>query len=391
MTRFGVLAIVFLLFGLVGEAQRPVFRGVPTDLVRFDVQVISSDGDPVVGLGAADFRVEFNGAGRPVVASAFVQAPLDTNMPALGVVRAPGRIGPDERVFVVALDEPGFSAGTPASVVPHLQRFARRLGSCDILGIYPFSYGLGPLRLTHERAITLQVRPFVGRAAPASGEFRLTSSEILDIASGDEEALRAVSGAVCDSRDASCPLAVRREAIMLAGELEADGARRILVLQQLVRSLGSLPGRKHLVLLSGGLSNAMRPGARPDLSSSIAALADIVTGTDVLLYTVHWVEADAQRPWSSRGHRTLMADRETDGTGLDQLARQSNGASFQVNSAAAADVVFDRILRETAAHYVLGVQLAPDDRDGLPRSLRVSVNRPGAIVRSRTKMQLPVR
>ena len=178
---------------------------------------------------------------------------------------------------------------------------------------------------------------------------------------------------------------------MLAGELEADGARRILVLQQLVRSLGSLPGRKHLVLLSGGLSNAMRPGARPDLSSSIAALADIVTGTDVLLYTVHWVEADAQRPWPSRGHRTLMADRETDGTGLDQLARQSNGASFQVNSAAAADVVFDRILRETAAHYVLGVQLAPDDRDGLPRSLRVSVNRPGAIVRSRTKMQLPVR
>jgi len=391
MPRLMVLTTALSLLGLVGQAQQPVFIGDPTDLVRLDVQVVSPDGDPIPGLDATDFLVEFNGSGRPVVVSAFVEAPLDTSPPALGAVRAPGRISSDERIFVVALDEPGFGTGAPATIAPHLQRFARHLNPRDILGIYPFSYGLAPLRLTHERALVVPLMRFVGRSEPPAGDFRLSSSEIVDITVDDEETLRAVSRTVCSAGDTSCLLAVRTDARVQAAALEADGARRILVLQQLVRSLGGLQGRKHLVLLSGGLPVATRPGARPDLSPSIAALADIVTETDVLFYAVHWV--DTRGPGTSTsGHRdTLMADRETDRAGLERLARQSNGTLFQVNSAASADAVFDRILRETSAHYALGVRPTPDDRDGLPRSLRVSVNRQGAIVRSRTRMQLPVR
>jgi len=389
MARFQILATAFLLLGMVGEAQRPVFTGDPSDLVRLDVQVVSPGGDPIPGLSPADFLVELNGSGRLVVASAFVEAPLAADGPAVGVVRKPGLIGSDERVFVLALDEPGFSAGAPAAISPHLQRFARRLESRDILGVYPFSYGPAPLRLTHERALAVPLLRFVGRAEGPTGDFRLTPSEIVDISGNDEDALRVVSRAVCGDGDASCALAVRHEAMTRAGALEADGARRIAVLHELVRALGGLPGRKHLVLLSGGLPSANRPGARPNLSPSIAALADAVSGTDVLLYTVHWVEPHPG--WPSRDHRTPMGDREVDGAGLEQLARQSNGAAFEVNSAAAADVVLDRILRETAAHYVLGVQLAPADRDGLPHSLQVRVNRRNTIVRSRTKVQLPVR
>jgi VWFA-related protein len=391
MPRLGILATAFLLSGLVGEAQRPVFTGEPSDLVRLDVQVVSSDGDPIRGLSAADFLVEFNGTGRPVVVSAFVQAARDVDQPGLGVVRAPGKIAPDERIFVLALDEPGFSAGLPAVIGPQLQRFAHRLESRDILGVYPFSYGLAPLRLTHERALASPLLRFVGRAEPPTGDFRLSSSEIVDITAGDDEALHAVSAALCSAGDMSCQMAVRSEALARAGALEADGARRLSVLQQLVRSLSGLPGRKHLVLLSGGLPSAIRPGARPDLSSSITAMSDLVTGTDVLLYTVHWVDTPGQLAWPARNHRRAMADREADGAGLERLARQSNGASFQINSEANADAVFDRILRETSAHYVLGVQPRPDDRDGRSRSLRIGVNRQGAIVRSRTKMQLPVR
>ena len=55
------------------------------------------------------------------------------------------------------------------------------------------------------------------------------------------------------------------------------------------------------------------------------------------------------------------------------------------------DFAFDRILKETAAYYLLGVEVDPRDRDGKPRELRVKVEAKDATVRGRAWVIVPPR
>ena len=50
------------------------------------------------------------------------------------------------------------------------------------------------------------------------------------------------------------------------------------------------------------------------------------------------------------------------------------------------EVAFDRVLRETSAYYVLGVEGSEEDRDGRPHPIRVRVKRKGAEWRSRSEV-----
>jgi hypothetical protein len=53
------------------------------------------------------------------------------------------------------------------------------------------------------------------------------------------------------------------------------------------------------------------------------------------------------------------------------------------------DHAFDRVLRETSAYYLLGVEPAFEDRDGKAHFLRVEVERRGSTVRHRTQVLVP--
>jgi hypothetical protein len=54
-----------------------------------------------------------------------------------------------------------------------------------------------------------------------------------------------------------------------------------------------------------------------------------------------------------------------------------------------ADRVFDRVLRETSAFYLLGVQVDEADRDGAAHAIRVGVKRRGSTVRHRNVVIIP--
>ena len=66
-------------------------------------------------------------------------------------------------------------------------------------------------------------------------------------------------------------------------------------------------------------------------------------------------------------------------------ARSESARSEQVHG----EFAFDRILKETSAHYLLGVEPLPKDRDGRAHQLRLKVAERGVTVRSRSWVILP--
>ena len=73
---------------------------------------------------------------------------------------------------------------------------------------------------------------------------------------------------------------------------------------------------------------------------------------------------------------------------LDQFAGASGGTLMRV-LVGSGEGSLDRVLRETSAYYLLGVEPTQADRDGRTHALKVKVNQRNATVRSRTFVLLP--
>jgi len=86
--------------------------------------------------------------------------------------------------------------------------------------------------------------------------------------------------------------------------------------------------------------------------------------------------------------QTLAQDRSTMMTGLEILAGRAGGAMFSVDAGTPASV-FDRVLLETRAYYVLGVEPTDEDRDGKLHYIRVKTTASHADVRSRVQVVIP--
>ena len=75
-------------------------------------------------------------------------------------------------------------------------------------------------------------------------------------------------------------------------------------------------------------------------------------------------------------------------TGLEILAGRAGGAMFSVDAGTPASI-FDRVLLETKAYYVLGVEPTDEDRDGKSHYIRVETTAKHAAVRSRVQVFIP--
>jgi hypothetical protein len=109
------------------------------------------------------------------------------------------------------------------------------------------------------------------------------------------------------------------------------------------------------------------------------------------VYTVHIEMGGTGVAASSRlASSTSTRDKLLLGNWLDEFSATAGGTRIYVPVGAGA-FAFDRVLRETSAHYLLGVEPDEADRDGLPRQLKVKVDRPGVTVHSRQWVVVPAR
>ena len=107
------------------------------------------------------------------------------------------------------------------------------------------------------------------------------------------------------------------------------------------------------------------------------------------LYALH-MDTNFIDSFTQRGGppSTLFRDTAALAAGLEQVAGAAGGAVIRIQGGTG-DYAFDRVLRENSAYYLLGVELAPADRDGEPHGIKVRVRPRGATVRSRTTVIVP--
>jgi VWFA-related protein len=357
-----------------------------------DVHVVDRQGKPVVDLKPEDFQVEIAGDRRKVASAELIS--YDTTAAAPGTPTDPAAPpAPDaprpRRMFILAVDEHSLHISNALAAVNAAERFIDKLQPDDLVGLYAYPTGVATHDLTNDHAsVRREVRKITGLYSEPMGRFNLSPSEAIDIASGDREALLAVFKRACASGGCN-QKEVLNEAISFATTIEMRISQSLGGLRGLVRGLDAIPGRKTLVMVSGGLIMTDRGVGRANAHAEVASLAREVARGNVSVFALH-LDWSFLESLSSRSGLRLSYFRDSNmaATGLEMVAGAAGGAVFRVHGTSP-DVAFDRVLRETSAHYLLGVEAAPADRDGEVRPIRVRVNRRGATVRSRTTVLIP--
>ena len=387
-----IRAVTLLAAALALQAQQPTFRS-GVDLVAVDVHVVDRQGRPVVDLEAEDFEVQIAGNKRKVASAELISYAAAGSTPAAASAEVAVTTTADaprpRRMFVLAVDEHSLHTSNAMAAVNAAERFIDKLQPDDLVGLYAYPTGAATHDLTTDHAaVRRAVQRISGLYSEPMSRFDLSPTEAIGIASGDRDMQlqvyrRACAAGGCNQNE------IRNEAISLAGAIEMRVSQSLGGLRGLVRGLEEVPGRKTLVMVSGGLITTDRGTGRANAAAEISALAREVARANISVFALHldWSFLEAA---SSRSGLRLSYFRDSNmaATGLEMIAGSAGGAVFRVQGTSP-DVAFDRVLRETSAHYLLGVEVAAADRDGEVKPIRVRVNRRNTTVRSRTTVLVP--
>jgi VWFA-related protein len=388
---------VSVAFGLASrqDQQPPVFKSA-VELVAVEVQVVDREGKPITGLGARDFRVKLDRNDRRVVSADFVQTGAGTDgaggtadRPA--AVDAPPTPQQVDRAFILAIDESSFHTRHAPAAVQAARRFIQQLGPRDQVALYTYPVSQSSFLLTTDHAAVLkELDSVVGVLDVPRGQYQLGLADVIEITAGSFEVLTEIAKRVCPARPAECYRPLREQAQAMAIAFEAQVAQSVAGLRRLLQALGQHPGRKTLVLISGGLLASTRPGARPDVNSIITTIGEEAARADASLYVLHMDSSfiEAFSPSGSGSVPSFMRDPGVMGAGLERFAGVAGGALIRVQSGSG-DPAFGRVLRETSAYYLLGVEPHDRERDGRPHYISVEVKRRGAEVRARRTVIIP--
>jgi VWFA-related protein len=413
----GALAVTSLT--LAGRAQQAVIRS-STDLISVDVQVVDRDGQPVDNLKADQFEVQIAGKKRAVRLVDFVRTttapsspgPLAPSSPAPLVPSSPGPQSPSRRqTFMIAVDAQTFYTAEARGVIVTAQQFARSLAPGDIAGL--FTYPLGPKvePTTDRAALIAALEQVTGQREPqAVYEFNVRNSEIVDYFARGEDQGRSPVGAppvrgravasdtgpivnrYCGG-DVTCALRFRTEMTTRAGLLEAQAHADLGRLRDLIDGMAKVDGRKILVLVSAGLTISDRPGGRPDIGDLPIELGEACARANVTLYTLFvdnsvLSQFSAETRQAAKSLVNMARDADVAERSLDLFTGAAGGTVMKILTGSG-EQAFGRVLRETSAYYLLGIDATDADRTGRPLPITVKAKGRGLTVRSRAWVVMP--
>jgi hypothetical protein len=222
-----------------------------------------------------------------------------------------------------------------------------------------------------------------------SSKFNISASEASQLKSRDGVATREIIGRECkfDPFNPSCSQEVIQDGGRIADALERQAVQSLSGLHGVIEAVGSLPGRKTLILISAGLP--MHPRGTPNPDSETTYIARRAAAANINLY-VFYMNVHFLRAFSAeygKRNNSLFEDITLFGYGLEKLADSAGGSFFQIE--VDSDPFVARALRETSAAYILAVQVQPGDRDGKDHFIRVTVKQRGATVRYRRVVNIP--
>jgi VWFA-related protein len=416
-------------FGVVTLAARQdaVFRAA-VDLIAVDVQVVDHDGIPVGQIGPEAFTVSINGTPRRVVSAQFVRQ-AESFTVGLNGVKAAAHPTIDSapmaegRVFILAVDNSSFAPGTIRPAMEAAQHFIDALDEHDKIGLYVYPNGPRMEPSTDRAKIRASLSRVTGERWMPHSRFNLAPSEVIDMTAAlgmgiqTRQNLIALDGTMpgpdgngpgkvtvppdwdtvvrvmrreCPGQ-ADCAANILNDVASLAPHLENQAATSLNGLDVLLRALAEMPGRKAVVLVSAGVLVSDRKDGRPDVGDMSRVMGQTAAMANATVYSVHVESASSNPIASSRNIAPYNnRDRLLYGNWLDEFSTAAGGTRIYV-PVGSGDFAFDRVLRETSAHYLLAVEPEETDRDGRPRQLKVKVARPGVSVQSRQWVVVPAK
>lgn len=401
MTRCPVaLAAIVLAAAEPGArqaGQQPIRSGI--ELVRIDVQVTSRNGQPIETLTPEQFDVNIDGRTHPVVTLDYVRynAPPAEASPAAAAPPLPtaaAAIAPGDstRVLILAVDELSFMTASRGAPIEVVTRIAALASPRDLIGLISFPGPAVTFSPSTDRAALLEA------AAKISGRLVIPSSNRLQFS---------VADAVDWSADASyrqriyqreCPvagdMACRRDVEMLAAEFigtfQMQAMMSVSGLQNVVDIVKQYPGRKTLIVVSGGFVASDRMGGKPDIQFEADMLGRRAAEANAVIYSLHTEVAFLHAfssPQAARQLQNVMRDSSLMAGGLERFTASAGGTVIPVP--AGPDKALARVLSETSAYYLLGVEPLPEHRDGKVHRISVKVRHAGAQVRARSSVRIP--
>lgn len=400
VNRRGIPAIAAacLWSAAVTAQDKPQFK-TAVELITVDAQVVDKSGNPIPALTAQQFQVTIDGRKRNVVSAELIDAntglpraasPSGT-APAAADAAAPRNPAATPSIYVVAVDQGSFRAVNAPAVIYAARELLKRAQPNDYVGMVSFPSPGVVVNPTRNRAELEAALPkLVGFSAlKQMRKYNYSLSEAIDVAAREARALQGVVERNCQPNDLMCSRDVENELIETISILEMQAARSFSGLRDVVASVKGVIGRKTVVVLSAGIPSGDRTGGRLYMRNDAVQAGKEAAEAGILLYTLHLNTAflDSFSPDAPSTQQTAMREANVYAKGLDTFNGTAGGTFMEVNTGA--NFAIDRMMRETSAYYLLGVEVQDADRDGKTHRIQVKVDAKNSSVRNRATFVIP--
>jgi VWFA-related protein len=385
---------------------------IETELVQIDVVVTDKDGKLVTDLKREEFQLLEDGKPQNIthfsIGTATRQAnwlrtsPIATNKnaPVPPVVTPPPLIDTG-RYLVLAVDDIHLKPGNLMLAKQTLTKFIdQQLGVSDQVALITTSGQVGMFQqFTENReALRRAVNRLSVAARSVTNNFdvpRITPYHAELIDNGDLDALELpvqelIAKFNMDRRQAVAESQARARAIIQENRYLTMNT--LTTIENIVKDLRGLSGRKILVLLSDGF---LLGGQREGVHFDLRRITDAATRAGVVIYSIDARglvampdTMDASSPGFFGSGRlagvrlsiensSIQAERD----GMYALAEDTGGKAIFNNN----DLNFglQQVMNDTESYYLLAFEPTVSYRDGRFRKLEVRVTRPGLKVRTR--------
>jgi VWFA-related protein len=364
------LQIVVLLLAFGHGATLPVFAQPSSqvqprfqsgvEVISIDVTVVDPDSRPILNLKSSDFVVEVDGRSRRLVSADWIPltaGPAGLSQPPRDTSSRPAAAG---RVIVFVIDQLNIRFGGMVGHQTAINNFIDRLEPSDQVAVVGLGPGAKSLSLTTDRS---QVKEALSRMVGQRGIpwTESTPEALLRLIDG-LKSIETAKTIVLISQGFG--ISLEQRPIILDLERRAAEARTIVYALRLDERIANTTPREPDSRLGPTLAD---PGTSGSTARGRAQRLP--------------VEPLPPGPAGARG-----PDRATAAEGLYATAAATGGAMFTV--VMSADSALARLASEISGYYLLAVESIALDHDGKQQHrINVSVNRRGAVVRSRRQLR----
>jgi VWFA-related protein len=376
------------------QAREPSF-GSGISLVRISVVVRDAKGAPVRDLTRDDFTLLEDG--KPQTIEAFDFEALPT-APAPATTEPPPAPG-------ASILKPSVPPGAPAAAAPATldlrgQRLVVLLFDADAMESDELQRAVRSARQYVDERMSAADKVAVASIGP-------TGLEVAQDFTADRDLIRQAIDHVGGSGQSTDAASIAADQSVDSSEAEGFSPdtseldlfnidRRLRAIEDLADALATVQQKKSVVYFSNGMT-----GAVTDNQVELRAAIDRSVKANVAVYPVDARGLQAVVPggeasqassagtdtFSGRAFQRQFEQQATSQDALSSLARDTGGQPFfDTNDLSS---VYDRVVADTSAYYVLGYVSTNEAQDGKFRHVKVRVDRPGLKVEHRSGYYAP--